>query len=110
MNAVGRSSVGAFEHVGVTVPSLDDAIGFFTDVIGWTLILREGPFADAEGDWMRAALNVDRSASLSFALLDTGARRYIELFEYAAFKVTAARIHTPPTGRQHRRRHLDHVS
>jgi catechol 2,3-dioxygenase-like lactoylglutathione lyase family enzyme len=84
MSATGRSSVGVLEHVGVTVPSLDDAIGFFTNVIGWTLVLREGPFADAEGDWMRAALNVDRSASLSFALLDTGAGRYIELFEYAA--------------------------
>ena len=35
----------ALEHVGLTVPDLDDAVRFFIDVIGCEYVFGEGPFA-----------------------------------------------------------------
>src|ERR1700760_2266975 len=45
------------EHVGFTVPDLDEATRFFVDVIGCEYMFELGPFV-AEDDWMQTHLNV----------------------------------------------------
>ncbi|MDQ1548451.1 MAG: hypothetical protein QOD27_109, partial [Microbacteriaceae bacterium] len=42
------------DHVGFTVPNLDQAERFFVDVIGWTLVYSLGPYShqDEGDDWM----------------------------------------------------------
>ena len=53
------------DHVGLTVPNLDDAIAFYTGVIGGTELYRLGPFGPDDRpplpdgrDWSDAHLNV----------------------------------------------------
>ena len=45
------------EHIGFTVPDLDQAERFFVDVIGCELVYSLGPFV-TEGDWMKDQMNV----------------------------------------------------
>jgi catechol 2,3-dioxygenase-like lactoylglutathione lyase family enzyme len=48
------------EHIGFTVPDLDQAHAFFVDVIGCEYVYTLGPFAhpDPEDDWMQEHLGV----------------------------------------------------
>ena len=46
------------EHIGFTVPDLDEAHRFFVDVIGCQYVYSLGPFR-ADDDWMREHLGVD---------------------------------------------------
>jgi len=45
------------EHIGFTVPDLEQATRFFVDVIGCEFIFELGPF-EAKDDWMETHLNV----------------------------------------------------
>ncbi len=69
-------------HVGFTVPDLDEAIAFFTEVIGCEFLFRAGPFEDSDGDFMSENLNVDKRASLMVAMLRCGPVTNLELLEY----------------------------
>jgi catechol 2,3-dioxygenase-like lactoylglutathione lyase family enzyme len=46
------------EHIGFTVPDLDEADDFFVKVIGCERVYSLGPFANDESDWMLEHLNV----------------------------------------------------
>lgn len=46
------------EHIGFTVPDLDEADDFFVNVIGCERVYSLGPFEFAEGDWMLEHMNV----------------------------------------------------
>ncbi|MFD6950863.1 glyoxalase [Nocardiopsis sp. TSRI0078] len=74
----------AVHHVAYTVPDLDEAVGFFTGVIGAELVYRLGPVEDREGDWMVRKLGVHRDASAWIAMLRLGPATNLELFEYSA--------------------------
>ena len=49
------------EHIGFTVPDLDEAERFFVDVIGCERVYSLGPFA-SDGDWMKTQMNVNSRA------------------------------------------------
>jgi catechol 2,3-dioxygenase-like lactoylglutathione lyase family enzyme len=68
------------EHVGITVPDLDDAVSFFGNVLGWQELFRSPVYDD--GDYLARTLDVDRSSSLQFAMLDAGNDTFVEVFEY----------------------------
>jgi catechol 2,3-dioxygenase-like lactoylglutathione lyase family enzyme len=80
----GIPGATAVHHFAVTVPDLDQAVAFFTEVIGARLLYRLGPVCDTEGDWMTRHLNVDPRASATIAMLRLGPTMNLELFEYAA--------------------------
>ena len=87
MTASGRGipSLRGQDHVGLTVPDLAEAIRFFVDVIGCTLVTRFGPFRDDTGSFMADALNVHpRAVVHEIALLRCGMGSNIELFQYSA--------------------------
>lgn len=46
------------DHIGFTVPDLDEADDFFVNIIGCERVYSLGPFEFAEGDWMREHLAV----------------------------------------------------
>jgi catechol 2,3-dioxygenase-like lactoylglutathione lyase family enzyme len=77
-------SLGPIEHIGLTVPDLPQAIGFFESVFGWKQIVGAGPFADPEGDWMESSFAIHRKSSLNLALLETDSGMCVELFEWSA--------------------------
>lgn len=82
--APGIPTARSVHHVGFTVPNLDAAIEFFTEVLGCELLFRTGPFEDPEGDFMSRNLNVDAEASLNVAMLRCGPVTNLELLEWDA--------------------------
>ncbi|MER7001240.1 VOC family protein [Streptomyces sp. NPDC000410] len=80
----GIPGARAVHHIAYTVPDLDQAVTFFTDVIGAELAYRLGPVVDPAGDWMTRKLDVDPAASTNIAMLRLGPALNLELFEYTA--------------------------
>lgn len=73
------------DHIGFTVPDLDEAIRFFVDVIGCEPFYELGPFQDEAGDWMRTHLNVHpRTVMRRLKFLRCKHGSNFELFEYEA--------------------------
>ena len=70
------------DHIGVTVPNLDQALDFFCSVIGCEKIYELGPFSSND-DWMAVHLRVDARATMRrLALLRCAQGSNIEIFEY----------------------------
>ncbi|CAA7625037.1 VOC family protein [Magnetospirillum sp. SS-4] len=70
------------DHIGFTVPDLDEAVAFFVDVIGCEPFYELGPFR-SDGDWMATHLDVHPRAvmkRLKFLRCRNGSN--FELFEY----------------------------
>jgi catechol 2,3-dioxygenase-like lactoylglutathione lyase family enzyme len=72
------------EHIGLTVPSIDDATRFFTDVTGAETLYDVGPF-ESPDDWMAAHLAVHpRSRINKVRVLRVANGPVLELFEFTA--------------------------
>ncbi len=73
------------DHIGFTVPDLDEATRFLVDILGCELLYSLGPFSDDEGTWMRDHLGVDPRARITenrfFRLAD---HTVFEVFHYVA--------------------------
>ena len=68
-NAPGRANgqlgLEGMDHVGITVPDIDEAIAWFEDVMGCVAPLTFGPFSDPVGTFMEDLLDVHPRAGLS---------------------------------------------
>lgn len=72
------------EHVGFTVPDLEEATRFFVEVIGCTHIYSLGPLKGGDG-WMRRHLNVSDDAVVrELRFFRCGHGSNFEIFEYEA--------------------------
>jgi catechol 2,3-dioxygenase-like lactoylglutathione lyase family enzyme len=73
------------DHTGVTVPNMDQAVDFFTNVLGCKAAMSFGPFSDDKGTFMTDALGVDSKAVIkNITQVRCGFGSNIELFEYSA--------------------------
>jgi catechol 2,3-dioxygenase-like lactoylglutathione lyase family enzyme len=72
------------DHVGITVPSLDQAIAFFTEVLGGQLLMKGDEMESPGGEWTSIYLNVHPNAALRVAMVRLGPTMNVELFEYTA--------------------------
>lgn len=72
------------DHVGLTVPDLDEAVAFFRDVLGAEVLFRAGPYRDPSGDWMAEHLGVHPRAQLDLVMLRLGPTLNVELFEVSS--------------------------
>ena len=84
MDASSRGLPGlrGTEHVGFTVPDMEEATAFFVDVIGCDYMFEIGPFS-SDTDWMSTHLNVHPRAvvrKLRFFRCKHGPN--FEIFEY----------------------------
>ena len=52
------------DHIGFTVPNIDQAVSFFSNHFGFELAYEFGPFA-ADDNWMAEHLNVNPRAEIS---------------------------------------------
>lgn len=72
------------EHIGFTVPNLDEAVDFFVNVIGCEPFYELGPF-QSDGDWMQTQLNLHpRAVMKRLKFLRCGNGSNFEVFEYSA--------------------------
>ena len=77
--------VRGMNHIGLTVPDLNEAVTFFTDVLGCQKATSFGPFRDDEGTFMQDLLDVDPRAVINeIVLMRCGFGSNIELFDYDA--------------------------
>ncbi|MEJ8661024.1 MULTISPECIES: VOC family protein [Streptomyces] len=72
------------DHIGFTVPDLDQAHAWLVDVLGCEYLYSLGPFGSA-GDWMPEHLNVDaRTVMRQLRFYRCGEQAVFEVFEYQA--------------------------
>ena len=79
----GIPGIRGVEHLGFTVPDIEEAHSFFVDVIGCDYIYKLGPYKIDDSDWMKDHLNVHPRTvmkELRFYRCKTGAN--FEVFEY----------------------------
>lgn len=82
MTAGGLPGLRGVEHIGITVPDLDEAERFFVDVLGCDRVYSLGPF-QSDDDWMSTHLGVHPRTvmrELRFYRCRTGAN--FEVFQY----------------------------
>jgi catechol 2,3-dioxygenase-like lactoylglutathione lyase family enzyme len=73
------------DHLGFTVPDMDQAVGFFQDVIGCEPFYQLGPFSGGDSDWMNVHLNVDAKATIPLLrTMRCGHGVNLEIFTYTA--------------------------
>lgn len=73
------------DHLGFTVPDLDQAVSFFQDVIGCEPFFALGPFSGGDSDWMNVHLNVDAKATIpALRTMRCGHGVNLEIFTYTA--------------------------
>lgn len=80
----GLPGLRGTDHIGFTVPNLEEAVDFFVNVLGCDPCYELGPFA-ADDDWMEKTLNVHPRTvmkKLKFLRCKNGSN--FEIFEYAA--------------------------
>lgn len=81
----GLPGLRGLDHVGFTVPDIEEATRFFVDVIGCQHIYSLPPIGDASGDWMREHLNVHaRAVATAIRFFRCGNGSNFEIFEYDA--------------------------
>ncbi len=73
------------DHTGITVPDMDQAVTFFTDILGCQMAMSFGPFADDKGTFMKDLLGVDPKAVIEkITMMRCGFGSNVELFKYKA--------------------------
>jgi catechol 2,3-dioxygenase-like lactoylglutathione lyase family enzyme len=83
--ANGQLGLVGMDHVGITVPDIDEAIAWFEDVMGCVAPLTFGPFSDPTGTFMQDLLDVDPRAVIhQITMVRCGRSANIELFEYSS--------------------------
>ena len=79
----GVPGLRGVEHIGFTVPDIEQATKFFVDVIGCEFIYSLGPIEDETGDWMTRHLNVPaRSRVKELRFFRCGHGPNFEIFEF----------------------------
>jgi catechol 2,3-dioxygenase-like lactoylglutathione lyase family enzyme len=81
---MGLPGLRRLDHVGFTVPDLDEATTFLVDVLGCEYLYSLGPFKD-DGDWMNQHLGVDPRATVpQNRFFRCGGQTVFEVFTYTA--------------------------
>jgi catechol 2,3-dioxygenase-like lactoylglutathione lyase family enzyme len=81
----GMPGMRGMDHIGLTVPDVDQAVEFFVKVLGFEEFYNLGTFSHPKGNWMKEYLNVHPRAKITnMRMIRCGAGPNIELFEYEA--------------------------
>jgi glyoxylase I family protein len=81
---MGLPGLSRVDHIGFTVPDLEQATRFLVDVIGCEYMYTLGPFQDG-GDWMSRHLNVHpRAVMRELRFFRCAGAAIFEVFQYEA--------------------------
>ena len=101
-HADGLPGLRGMDHVGFTVPDLNQAVGFFRDILGCGEFYPLGPFSGGDSTWMADHLNVDRAATIpEMRLMRCGNGANLEIFTYTAPDQRAAPPRNSDIGGHH---------
>ncbi|CAN5356351.1 VOC family protein [soil metagenome] len=77
--------IRGMEHVGLTVPDINEACDFFEKILGAEVLFTAAKDFKGEGNWMKEHLNVDPSAVVKeFRYVRCGNGTNLEVFQYEA--------------------------
>ncbi len=80
----GLPGLRGADHIGFTVPDLEEAVDFFVDVLGCEPFYELGPF-ESDDDWMARHLNVHpRTVMKKLRFMRCGNGSNFEIFEYSS--------------------------
>jgi catechol 2,3-dioxygenase-like lactoylglutathione lyase family enzyme len=97
----GLPGLRGADHIGFTVPDLDEAVDFFVNVLGCEEFYELGPFR-FEDDWMEKHLNVHpRAVMKKLRFLRCGNGSNFEIFEYEAPDQNASQPKNSDVGGHH---------
>lgn len=75
--------VRGVDHIGFTVPNLDEAHEFLVEILGCEYLYSLGPFQDDDGDWMTRHLDIHpRSEMVENRWFKCGEQAIFEVFHY----------------------------
>lgn len=81
----GLPGLTRLDHVGFTVPDLEEATTFLVDVLGCEYLYPLGPFRDDDGTWMADHLNVHpRAVVVQNRFFRCGGQTILEVFQYTS--------------------------
>ncbi|HEU5372569.1 MAG TPA: VOC family protein, partial [Gaiellaceae bacterium] len=81
-NGKGELNLVGLDHVGLTVPDINQAIEWFEDILGAVAPLTFGPFA---GSFLEGAIGVPSGTQIDqITMLRIGHSANLELFKYEA--------------------------
>jgi glyoxylase I family protein len=81
----GLPGLTGVDHIGFTVPDLEEASRFLVDVLGCEYMYTLGPFRHDDSDWMSEHLNVHpRAVMRELHFFRCGGQAIFEVFQYAA--------------------------
>lgn len=83
-HAAGLPSARNVDHIGLSVPDIEQATRFFVDVLGAQVLMTGGPWSDPKGGSFARVLGVDPAASIKVAMLRVGPVTSVELVEFTA--------------------------
>jgi catechol 2,3-dioxygenase-like lactoylglutathione lyase family enzyme len=82
---MGMPGLRRLDHVGFTVPDIEQAHRFLVDVLGCEYLYSLGPFRHDDTDWMSTHLNVDpRAVMVENRWFRCGDQAVFEVFHYQA--------------------------
>lgn len=87
----GMPGMRGTQHIGITVPDVDEAVDFFVNVMGGESFFSIGPFGPFDDDWMTENLNVHPQAVIETArLVKCKNGPAFEIFKYTSPDQTTA--------------------
>jgi len=97
----GLPGLRGMDHIGFTVPNLEEAVDFFVNVIGCEAFYELGPYK-FDDDWMQTHLNVHpRTVMKKLRFLRCGNGSNFEVFEYEAPDQNTAQPKNSDVGGHH---------
>ncbi|MBO6638001.1 MAG: VOC family protein [Roseitalea sp.] len=94
-------TVLGLHHVGFTVPDMDEAVAFFTEMFGAVTIMECGA-VDVDDDFMRTRLGVPQGCRISDQrVLQVGRGGSLEVFEYTGVNDPRPIKHNGEVGAMH---------
>lgn len=109
MSGNGLPGLRGTDHIGFTVPDLDEAVDFFVSVIGCEAFYDLGPFR-ADDDWMERQLNVHpRTVMRRLKFLRCRHGSNFEIFEYEAPDQNTAQPKNSDIGGHHLAFYVDNM-
>ena len=106
----GLPGLRGTDHIGFTVPNLDEAVAFFVEVIGCEAFYDLGPFR-ADDDWMHTHLDVHPRAvmkRLKFLRCRHGSN--FEIFEYSSPDQNTVQPRNSDVGGHHLAFYVDDIA
>ncbi len=80
----GLPGLRGMDHIGLTVPDVDEAVAFFCGVLGCEEFYNLGTFSHDDSDWMTQHLNVHPRSQINNMRMIRCGHANVELFEYEA--------------------------